>query len=177
MARRRRGIRAGQKTVTGADAKAEPTLYRGRMMRPSDTYEELDDVAINRIWNHLRKDHFIDLKDVKDENLFFTSLTRIASSPKDAPLQNLSRKASDKLFSKFVGDVGWIEQWRLTEERRDFYRGLLKEGKTDELNRIHKIKIYWARVKITAGKKHIPISRARTMWAARKKQQDFWAKK
>jgi hypothetical protein len=177
MARRHRGIRAGQKTVTGADAKAEPTLYRGRMMVPDEEYDELDEVATNRIWNHLRKEHWEDLKDIKDENLFFTSLTRISARPKDAPLQNLSRKASDALFSKFVSDIGWVEAWKLPDDRRDYYRSLIKDNKLDELNRIHKIKIYWQQVKVQSGRKHISIARSRTMWAAKKKQQDFWAKK
>lgn len=62
MARRRRGLQKGQRTVTGKKAKEGPRLVRARFYRDSEEYEELDEEAINRIYQHLRKPSLVKIR-------------------------------------------------------------------------------------------------------------------
>jgi len=174
MARAGVFIRRDQKTLAGE--KAEPTLVRARMYVPPEEYEELDEVAINRIWTHLRKEHWEDLKETVNENQFFSRLAQISSKPFDRPLQNVSRKDSNKVFKSYMRDIGWVEKWTMTEERRDYYRSLIEQQEFDELKRIHSIKVYWHQVRILSGKMKIPMKRARTVWTERKRQREYWSK-
>ncbi len=174
MARRIIRIKEDQKDLKGK--KAEPVLIRGRAYTPPEEYEELSDEAINRIYNHLRKEHFESIKESFDENQFFTNLAKISSNPKDHPLQNLSRKDADKIFSKYLEEIGWVNTWKMPEERRDYYRSLIEDEKFGELGRIKGIKVYWHRVKIISGRLKIPIQKARTIWKARKEQREYWSR-
>lgn len=176
MARRRRGIGKGQRTVTGDKAKEGPRLVRARFYKPDEEYEELSDTAISRIYNHLRQSHWESLKNVQNENQFFSAMARVSAQPKDRALQNISRKDADKIFSLHYQEIGWVEREKMKADRRDFYRGLIEQGKFGELNRIRGIRRYWHSVKSIAGKKKISISDARSIWRGRRDQKAYWKK-
>jgi hypothetical protein len=174
MARRKVQIKEGQQTVSGGSAK-QPTLWRARRAVPEEEYEELNDEAINRIFNHLRKEHWENFKGVATENQFYSMLAKVSTNPQDYPLQNVSKNDSDRVFKLYVREVGWVERDRaIVEERRDYYRSLIEEGELGELRRIHGIKIYWAKVRKFATKAKISMTKARDMWRAREEQRRYW---
>lgn len=177
MARRQSKIAKDQKTVKGDTAKEGPTLIRARYYRPVEEYSELDDTGISRIFNHLRNEHFEDIKRVPDENHFFTAMARISAEPKDRPLQNISRKDSDKIYTMFYREFGWITRDKMPEERRDYYISLLEAGNHKELTRIRRIKDYWKSVRNISEKKSISVTKARGIWKAKKSQKEYFKRR
>ena len=110
------------------------------------------------------------------ENQFFSALARLSSNPRDQPLQNVSKKDSDKIYKKYYEDVGWVAREKIKEERRDYYYGLIEKGEVGELRRIKGIRHYWMKVRSFRSKYKLTTPKAREMWKARVTQKKQWVK-
>lgn len=166
-----------QLNLKGDKKKEGPKLIRARHYRPRKEYESLDDKSISRIYNYLRKTYWEDIKSIATENQFFTAMAKISTNPKDTPLQNISRKDANKIYSMFHQDIGWIENQSIEPEKRDRYRHLLDEGEFGRLRQIKGIRDYWISVKKIAKNLDIPVMTAREVWKDKKSKKEHWKSK